>query len=92
MNLRQRITKSEKVLPDAKSNQEESELDKIYSWLVENSEEYLECIRQLFRLQCRVGQHNSNWERWQEPYREQADVYANRIHELIKQHEGKVHG
>ncbi|MFJ9386986.1 hypothetical protein ACIROD_25155 [Peribacillus sp. NPDC101481] len=91
MRLRNRILKIEKVLPPAaKQGSELQEQGRVIEWLVQNSKEFMECVRQLFRLQCKVGQSIENWERWKEPYREQADIYSNRINELIKQHTAQI--
>ncbi|MGG2059679.1 hypothetical protein [Priestia megaterium] len=86
MRLHQRIIKLEKALPTVKSNQEENELERICSWLAQHNEEYVECVRQLFRLQCKIGQQASNWDQWEEPYKKQARLYFSRINELIQKH------
>ena len=84
MRFRRSIEFAEKIL--LPKNQVDSSEDKsVIERLVQNSEEFRECLRQLFRLQCKVGQ-SVNWEQWQETYREQASNCNKRINELIEQH------
>lgn len=82
MRLRQRLIKLENVLP-YKSNQEENGLDVIVSYLIENNEEFKECFKKFWRLRWKAEQNTYQWERWQEPYREQASVHIKRMNELI---------
>ena len=89
MKFHRRIHNVEKLLPAVKQVNEK-ELEQVVEWLVQNSEKFRECVRQLFRLQYKSGQHTDNWEQWQEPYKEQAGVYTNCINELIGQHMGRV--
>lgn len=90
MRIRQRINRLEKVSPTIKTNQEENELERICCWLAQHSEEFVECVRQIFRLQYKAGQHTEHWERWQEPYKHHAHLYINRINELIQEHRDSV--
>lgn len=84
MRIQKRINKLEKLLPTIK-NANEDEYDNVCEWLAQNSEEFRECVRQLFRLQCSVGQSIDTLEQWKEPYQEKAKTYNIRIKQLIKE-------
>ncbi len=87
MRIRSRISNVEKMLPAIKQVTN-LELEKTCEWLVQNCEEFKECVRQLFRLQCKVGQQSDNLEGWEEDYNEKTTFYYSRIDELIAQHKG----
>ncbi|TJZ40062.1 hypothetical protein FA002_00385 [Priestia megaterium] len=88
MRLHQRIIKLEDVLLTTELNEDNHELDRVCSWLAQHSEEFVECVRQLFRLQCKNGQYPYNLDQWEEPYIQHASIYFNRINELIEEHKG----
>ncbi|WP_310877583.1 hypothetical protein [Priestia megaterium] len=90
MRARQRIIKLEKILPTTGTDQDENEVERICSWLAQYNEEFVECVRQLYRLQYKTGQHTDNWDQWQEPYKQHASLYLNRINELIEEHKRNV--
>ncbi|SMQ60936.1 hypothetical protein SAMN05444673_0442 [Bacillus sp. OV166] len=70
MSLKLRLAKIEKRFIDERGKlQENSGEDIISDWLINNCHEYRECIRQLFRLQCKVNQSVDDWQEWTEPYR-----------------------
>lgn len=52
------------------------------------SGEFRGCVRQLFRLQHRVGESmdNYNWEQWEAIYRHEASIYIDCINSLIYKH------
>ena len=54
MRISRRIHNVEKLLPTEKQVCEEAQ-EQINERLIQNSEEFRECIRQLFRLQCKEG-------------------------------------
>ncbi|MEI1420932.1 hypothetical protein EFK13_06675 [Bacillus cabrialesii] len=86
MKIRQRIIKSEKVLSTIKSKQGKNEINPVLSWLIENNREFRECLKQLWRLRWKAEQGTYQWERWQEPYREQAGTLVKRMDELLEKH------
>lgn len=88
MRFHKRIKHAEKLLPTIKQDSED--VERVSEWLVQNSEEFRECVRQLFRLQHQVDGFDGIWDDLQQPYREKADVYMNRINQLIEQHIGSV--
>ncbi|MEV5114532.1 hypothetical protein [Peribacillus frigoritolerans] len=90
MRIRNRIIKIEKVLPNKKHYSEITEHELVSEWLIENSEEFRECVRQLFRLRCKVDDCLENRDEREEPYREKAEEYMNCINQLIKKHRGSV--
>lgn len=87
MSLRNRITKLEKFLP-AKSKQEKKEFAPIISWLIQNNEDFRECIRKFWRLGLNVEQQNYDWKSWKEPYREQAKLLITRMNQIIEENKG----
>lgn len=89
MKLYQRMIKLEKILP-AELNQEENELEQVCSWLAQHCEEYMECVRQLFRLQYKTVQHSDNQEQCSESCKQHASFYLNRINELIQENKSNV--
>lgn len=90
MNLDKRILKIEQLLPVTIQDHEMLELEQVCEWLAQHSEDFVECVRQIFRLQCKTDQHTDDWSQWQEPYKQHASVYFNRINELIKEYIGNV--
>lgn len=88
MRIRRRIQNVEKLLPPAaKKGSELQELESVIEWLVQNNKEFMECVRQLFRLQCKTGKQGDNGEK---QYQEQMTNYNNRINELIEQNKRTV--
>lgn len=86
MKIRQRIIKSEKVLSAIKLKQQKNEINPLFSWLIENNEEFREYLKQLLRLRWEAEENTYQWERWQEPYREQAKILIKRMDELLEKH------
>ncbi|KQU24042.1 hypothetical protein ASG65_19090 [Bacillus sp. Leaf13] len=89
MRIRRRIQNVEKLLPLAKQGNNE-ELERVIEWLVESCEEFRECVRQLYRLKCKVGQNVDNWLQLDEKYKVLAATYYNRINELIEEHKACI--
>lgn len=85
MKFSNRIRKVEKLLPTLKQVSD-VELERVCEWLAENSNEYLDCVRQLFRLQCKLGKLNNNDSQEQKLFADQATNYLNKIDLLIKKH------
>ena len=56
MSFRRRIQKIEKLLP-ATHDDFDKEIERVSEWLIKSSAEFRECVRQLFRLQCKAGEN-----------------------------------
>lgn len=88
MRLRQRIYKSEKVIP-IKSKQKASELEPRFLWLIKNDEEFKECLKQLWRLKIKAEQDSYKWEQLPEPYQRQAVIIQTRMNQIYERHKGE---
>lgn len=83
MRYLKRIQEVEKLLPTRKA-ESDLEIERICEWLAQHNEEFLECVRQLFRIQCKMNSLEVGG-LMEAQYKEQAQVYIKNINELIEQ-------
>lgn len=65
-------------------------MEQVTEWLVQHSEEFRECVRQLFRIQCKAEGGIANPGELEQHQRQKAESYMIRINQLIDQHKGSV--
>ncbi|MEC3814154.1 hypothetical protein PNF30_16210 [Bacillus safensis] len=85
MKIRQRLIKLEKLLPE-QLKLEKRKIDPTISWLINNNEEFKNCLKQLWRLSLKAGQNSFQKDSWPEPYRGQVNIIQVRMNEIYEQH------
>lgn len=71
-------------MPGKSEEKEVKELKPKMLWLINNDEEFRECLKQLWRLKMKAEQDSYQWDRLPEPYQKQAEIIQARMNHIYE--------